>query len=196
MSATQDLQTDADSPLNVAVVIGSVRTPRLGGPVARWFLEQAGQRDLKIDVIDLREITLSPGLEPTDEVRALGARVGAADAFVMITPEYNHGYSAALKLAIDSLRKEWFAKPVGFVSYGGLAGGLRAVEQLRQVCSELHMVTLRDTVSLHDARAQFDQDGRLRQSDAANAAVATLLDRLVWWAEALRAARTARPYVK
>jgi NAD(P)H-dependent FMN reductase len=194
MTANLDRQAEPGSPLHVAVLIGSTRARRLGGPVARWFVERAMERDLKIDLIDLREIPLSLGFEATDEVRALAARIDLADAFVMITPEYNHGYPAALKLAIDSLREEWYAKPVGFVSYGGLSGGLRAVEQLRLVCAELHMVSMRDTVSLHDARAQFDQNGRLRQPDAANAAAARLLDRLIWWAVALRDARTARPY--
>jgi len=162
--------------------------------VARWFVEQAVERDLKIDLIDLREIPLSLGLEATDDVRAFAARIDVADAVVMITPEYNHGYPATLKLAIDSVREEWYAKPVGFVSYGGLSGGLRAIEQLRLVCAELHMVSLRDSVSLHNARGQFDQNGRLRQPDAANAAAARLLDRLIWWAAALREARAARPY--
>ncbi|MEV8517249.1 NAD(P)H-dependent oxidoreductase [Dactylosporangium sp. NPDC051484] len=86
------------------------------------------------------------------------------------------------------------AKPVGFVPYGGLAGGLRAVEQLRQVFAELYAVGIRDTVSFRMAHDQFNSDGRLRDPDAANIAAATLLRQLAWWARALCAARAAQPY--
>lgn len=111
----------------------------------------------------------------------------------MITPEYNHGYPASLKLAIDSVHPEWKAKPVGFVSYGGMAGGLRAVEQLRLVFAELHMVTIRDVVSFHMAPAQFDNNGR-PLDDAANIAAKTMFDELIWWAQVLRHARATSPY--
>lgn len=185
---------DIDVPLNLAVLVGSSRKGRLGGKVADWFVQRASLHHLKLDVVDLAEITLPTQLEVTPEVRALAARVGAADAVVMITPEYNHGYPASLKLAIDLVRAEWSAKPVGFVSYGGLSGGLRAVEQLRLVCAELHMVSLRDVVSFHQAGGQFDENGRLAAPEAANAAAETLLERITWWARALRAARAAHPY--
>ncbi|MFD1932454.1 MULTISPECIES: NADPH-dependent FMN reductase [Nonomuraea] len=95
------------------------------------------------------------------------------------------------------MRKEWAAKPVGFVSYGGLAGGLRAVEQLRQVLAELRAVTLRDTVSFHFPHDHVEQSGRVTDSavaKAAETAAHTLFDRLTWWGNALRAARAARPY--
>jgi NAD(P)H-dependent FMN reductase len=164
--------------------------------VGAWFTDQALARDdLELDVIDLRETPL-PAVQQTHpvasgeyrspRVRAFAARIGRADGFVVVTPEYNHGYPATLKLAIDSVSLEWHRKPVGFVSYGGVAGGLRAVEQLRQVFAELRMVTVRDTVSFHGARRQFDRLGRLQNPEAANAAAAILLDQLTWWARALR----------
>ena len=102
--------------------------------------------------------------------------------------------AASLKQALDLLREEWYAKPVSFVSYGGLAGGLRAVEQLRLVCAELHMVSIRDTVSIHLAHRQFDESGQPRAPDLLNSAAKTMLDQLLWWAHALREARAARPY--
>ena len=98
--------------------------------------------------------------ERNDTVTAFVDRIGGADAFVVVTPEYNHGYPAALKQAIDLPYDEWRAKPVGFVSYGGMAGGLRAVEQLRQVFAELHVVTMRDSVSFHMVGGRFDSDGQ------------------------------------
>lgn len=113
----------------------------------------------------------------------------------MVTPEYNHSYPGPLKHAIDSLGKQWHAKPIGFVSYGGMSGGLRAVEALRVVFAELHAVTIRNTVSLHSARAQFDEHGAPRDPAGVNTAASALLDQLVWWARALRAARATRPYV-
>jgi NAD(P)H-dependent FMN reductase len=91
---------------------------------------------------------------------------------------------------------EWTAaqEPVAFVSYGGMSGGLRAVEQLRLVLAELHAVTIRDGVSFHLARDQFDQDGQPRDPVGCGAAASTMLDRLAWWALALRDARTRCPY--
>ena len=126
---------------------------------------------------------------------AARARLAAADAFVIVTPEYNHSYPASLKTLIDWHFTEWQAKPVAFVSYGGLAGGLRAVEHLRGVLAELHAVTVRDTVSFHQAWERFGPDSRPVDPAECTTAAKTMLDQLVWWARALREARTARPYV-
>ncbi len=120
--------------------------------------------------------------------------MAAADAFVVVTPEYNHSFPAALKHAIDLADAEWRAKPVGFVSYGGMAGGLRAVEQLRLVFAELHAATVRDCVSFHGARERFGADGRPKDPAGCGAAAKKMLDRLAWWAEALRAARWTAAY--
>ena len=123
-------------------------------------------------------------------------RLGQADAFVVVTPEYNHGYTAPLKALIDSNGIEWHAKPVAFVSYGGASGGLRAVEQLRLVFAELHAVTIRDSVSFAGAWEQFDAAGALLNPERAQRSMETLLERLQWWAVALRNARAAVPYLK
>jgi len=120
-------------------------------------------------------------------------KLAAADAFVVLTPEYNHSYPAGLKNLIDWHFTEWQAKPVGLVSYGGVSGGLRAVEHLRQVFAEVHAVTLRDTVSFHNAGASFDE-GRLKDPTAPDAAARVMLDQLVWWGRGLREARERRPY--
>ncbi|WP_158893820.1 NADPH-dependent FMN reductase [Amycolatopsis anabasis] len=177
----------SDTHFQLAVIVGSVREGRFAPVVANWFTGQAARReDVRLDVIDLAETGI-----PGD---GFGERIGAADAVVVITPEYNHGYPGPLKSAIDSLNPEWHAKPVGFVSYGGLSGGLRAVEQLRIVFAELHAVTIRETVSFHMAGAQFDRDGNPRDPEAVNAAAKALLDQLAWWAHAVREARLVRPY--
>ncbi len=174
-------------PFALAVIVGSVREGRFGPVVAGWFADQAKQRDdLSVDVIDLADTPIPSA--------NFASRIGAADAFVVVTPEYNHGYPGPLKTAIDSVGREWQAKPVGFVSYGGLSGGLRAVEQLRIVFAELHTVTIRETVSFHMAGARFDEHGAPREADVVNAAAGVLLDQLAWWARTLRHARATRPY--
>lgn len=189
-------------PLQLTVVVGSTRQGRFGPTVAKWFVEQVEQRDdMTVEVIDLAETRLpvhlsnEPEPEAAQALAAVTPRLAAADAFVVVTPEYNHSFPACLKNAIDWHFTQWRAKPVGFVSYGGMSGGLRAVEHLRQVFAELHAVTVRDTVSFHGVWEQFDSEGRLKDPSACNAAVKTLLDRLLWWGNALRSARSEHPYV-
>src|SRR5258707_15119382 len=118
-----------EHPLRLGVIIGSTREGRFADVVARWFIGQARARDdMELDVIDLAEVAL-PMVHPRErgpEVDAYAERIDRADVFVVITPEYNHGYPAPLKHAIDLAHREWRAKSVGFVSYGGISGGLRA----------------------------------------------------------------------
>jgi NAD(P)H-dependent FMN reductase len=170
-------------PLRVAVIVASTREGRFGPTVAAWVAGVAGSRtDLAAEVVDLAE--------PSTVTKKLAA----ADAFVVVTPEYNHSYPAPLKAVIDGHFREWLAKPVGFVSYGGLSGGLRAVEHLRPVFAELHAVTVRDTVSFHGGRSCFGPDG-LPLDPGTSGAADILLDRLAWWGLTLRDARHTRPYV-
>ncbi|MFD0903278.1 NADPH-dependent FMN reductase [Actinomadura sediminis] len=189
--------------LNLAIIVGSTRDRRFGPTVAAWFAGEAGRRpDLGIDVIDLAETALPAVLaaddagpaEAPEPVRALGERLDRADAFVIVTPEYNRSFPGSLKTAVDWYVDEWQAKPVGFVSYGGTSGGLRAVEHLRQVFAELHAVTVRNTVSFHSCRDRFDDHGRPIDAAGCRAAAESLLDQLIWWARTLRDARAQRPY--
>ncbi|MEU6877155.1 NAD(P)H-dependent oxidoreductase [Streptomyces sp. NPDC046712] len=189
------------APLKLAVVVASNRAGRFGPVVADWFLGRTAERDdFTVDVVDLADIDLPTSLsyDPDATVRAELAKVSpvlaAADAFVVLTPEYNHSFPASLKSLIDWHSTEWHAKPVGFVSYGGMAGGLRAVEQLRQVYAEMHAVTVRDTVSFHNAHGLFDEDGRHKDPTGAGAAAKSMLDQIAWWAHALRDAKSSRPY--
>jgi NAD(P)H-dependent FMN reductase len=185
-----------DQPLVLAIIVGSTREGRFGERVARWFVGQASRRgDMVLDVIDLAELDL-PAVLPRHHDAALQAyveRIDRADAFVVVTPEYNHGYPASLKQAIDIPHHQWRGKPVGFVSYGGMSGGLRAVEQLRQVFPELHATTVRDTVSFHMASRRFDDEGEPIDAAGCNDAATTMLDELAWWGTALRTARSAQP---
>lgn len=187
-------------PLRLMVIIGSTREGRFGPTVANWFVGEARQRpDLDIDVLDLAEAGLPDRLTgyetpPPAEVAAVTPRLAATDAYVVITPEYNHSYPAPLKTLIDWHLDEWQAKPVAFVSYGGMSGGLRAVEHLRAVFAEVHATTVRETVSFHGAWARFDGARPIEAAECA-AAAKTMLDQLAWWGIALRDARAARPYV-
>ena len=187
------------SPVRVAVLIGSNRHGRFGPVVAEWLLDRIGERDdLVPDVLDVAETPLPTTFARSPEATAALAEVtpklAGADAFVVVTPEYNHSYPAGLKNLIDWHYTEWRAKPVALVSYGGMAGGLRAVEHLRQVFAELHAVTVRDTVSFHGAGTAFDEEGHPREETAPAAAAKVMLDELVWWARALKEAKERRPY--
>ncbi|GAA4900660.1 NADPH-dependent FMN reductase [Streptomonospora salina] len=185
-------------PLRLALIVASTRQGRFGEAVGRWAACLARDRpEYAIDVIDLADLALPADLSGSADVRDFAERIGAADAFLIVTCEYNHGYPASLKLAVDSVREEWAAKPVGFVCYGGVAGGLRAVEQLRQIFAELHAVTMRDTVSFHFPHTRIAPDGRVDDpaiAESAETAARTLFDRLAWWGTALRDARSALPY--
>ncbi|WP_326775846.1 NADPH-dependent FMN reductase [Streptomyces sp. NBC_01445] len=198
---TAPVSTPTEAPVRVAVVIGSNREGRFGPVVADWLMSLLGERpDLAVDVIDVAATDLPTALsyDPSPEVRAELAKVtpklAAADAFIVLTPEYNHSYPASLKNVIDWHHAEWQAKPVGFVSYGGISGGLRAVEHLRTVFAELHAVTVRDTVSFTHAGSHFDASGAHRDPEAPATALKAMLDQLAWWAKALREAKEVRPY--
>ena len=182
----------SEDPLRVAVIVGSTREGRFGDGVARWFVGRAGRRaDIEVDAIDLadHDLPFVYPAEPDEAVRAYVERIDRADAFVVVTPEYNHGYPASLKQAIDLPRGEWRRKPVAFVSYGGVGGGLRSVEQLRQVFPELHAMTIRDVVSFHHPTRWFDDEQRPIDEEGCNTAVEAMLDDLLWWGHALRRAR-------
>ncbi|GAA4547176.1 NADPH-dependent FMN reductase [Amycolatopsis samaneae] len=194
----------SEVPVRLAVVVGSVREGRFAPVVADWFAgEAAAHGRFEVDVVDLAEPELpmvlpafgaTPGPAVLAEVAKVTPRLAGADAFVVVTPEYNHSYPASLKNAIDWHNPEWHAKPVGFVSYGGMSGGLRAVEHLRGVFAELNAMTIRETVSFHGAHTRFGPDGKPKDAEATSVAAKALLDQLEWWARTLSAGRAERAY--
>ncbi len=184
----------ATAPVQIAVIVGSTREHRRGRAIADWFVGRAATRDdVELSEIDLADFELPERytFEVTPALTELRSRLDAADGFVVVTPEYNHSYPAPLKHAIDFAKPEWRRKSVAFVSYGGVSGGLRAVEHLRGVFAELHAHTVRDTISFHRPWNGFGDDGQPTDPDGAEAAAQVLLDELVWWSAALRAARRA-----
>ncbi|CAM5636101.1 MULTISPECIES: NADPH-dependent FMN reductase [Streptomyces] len=192
--------------LKLAVILGSVREGRFGEVVTHWFAGLAKEHSaFDVEVIDLSETELplslpaTPPAMATEEVRPaemlpLSAKLAAADAFVVVTPEYNHSFPASLKALIDWHFTEWQAKPVGFVSYGAQSGGLRAVEQLRQVFAEMHAVTIRDGLAFPFYWEAFGEDGAPRDAEGTNGALKVMLDELAWWGNALHEARAKSPY--
>jgi NAD(P)H-dependent FMN reductase len=184
----------SQTPLRLGIIIGSTREGRYADVVANWFVAQAAKRDdVEIDVIDVAALDLPVHFTkaPVPALQAYLERVDQAECYVVVTPEYNHSFPASLKHAIDLAGGEWQRKPVGFVSYGGISGGLRAVEHLRQVFAELRTVTIRETVSFQGPWSLFDANGDLADPTMAELATTTMLDDLVWWAHALRAAKLA-----
>jgi NAD(P)H-dependent FMN reductase/catechol 2,3-dioxygenase-like lactoylglutathione lyase family enzyme len=182
--------------LHVGLLYGSHREGRFCDTVAAWARERIdADGRFSVDVLDPHALGVGSGsgggtTKSFDELRR---RIGAADAFVIVTPEYNHGYPAVLKLMIDSADEEWRAKPVAFVSYGGISGGLRAVEQLRLVFAGLSAVTVRTSVSFANARDKFDATGRLLAPGRPGRALTALLDELSSWAALLAGTPSAAP---
>lgn len=181
------------------IIIASTRPGRVGLPVASWFTSRAQQRDVfEVDLIDLAEVGLPFLDEPNhprlqqytkDHTRAWSARIARGDAYVFVTPEYNYGLNAVLKNAIDFLYLEWLDKPVGFVSYGGVAAGTRAVQMLRSVVTSLQMLSLTPAVNIPFVVNFLDEQKVLQPNDAMNAGAEALLDELARVVPAMRSLR-------
>ncbi|MFI2713350.1 NADPH-dependent FMN reductase [Micromonospora sp. NPDC018662] len=186
---------DRTDPYLLAVITASVRPDRIGPTVTRWLLRHLDRHPgTVVDHLDLADLDLPGDLSGGGDAEQFTKRIDRADAFLVVTPEYNHGYPGPLKTAIDTAYAEWRAKPLGFVSYGGASGGLRAVEQLRGVLAELHVATMRTGVMIPDVHAAFDEHGELRRPDRPAAGLAEMLRQLDWWAGTLRRGRAAHPY--
>jgi NAD(P)H-dependent FMN reductase len=184
--------------LHVAIILGSTRPGRNGEGVAKWVYDIARHRtDATFEIIDLKEVDLplldeplppSLGQYSQPHTKAWAAKIASFDAFVFVTPEYNHGIPAALKNAIDFLFREWNHKVAGFVSYGGHANGARAVEQLRLVMAELHVATVRSQVLL-SLFSDFENFSVFKPDGRREAALTTMLDEILAWGGALRTLR-------
>ncbi|PJJ62079.1 NADPH-dependent FMN reductase [Compostimonas suwonensis] len=147
------------------IIVGSVRPGRVGLPIAEWVRHAAEETgDFEVDFADLAEIAL-PFMDEPNHPRlrqytkphtiAWSERVDAADAILLVTPEYNHSYSPALKNALDYLNAEWWRKPVGFVSYGGVSSGTRGVVALTVAVVGLGLVKTGANVEISFPGAQI-----------------------------------------
>ncbi len=183
------------------ILIASTRPGRVGLPVAEWFADRARSHGgFEVDLADLAQINLPMMDEPNhprlrrythQHTREWSARVAAAAAFAFVMPEYNFGFNAPLKNAIDYLHQEWQHKPVGFVSYGGVSAGTRAVQMIKQVVTALKMVALPEAVSIPFVAQLLDEQRRLKPNEVMEQAATTVLDELQRWEAALRPLRGA-----
>ena len=189
--------------MRIQVITGTTRAGRFSERVSDWVLGYLADRgDIEVELVDLRDHPLpffdglpparTPREYPNDEVARLGRTLDRADGYVLLTAEYNHGYPAVLKNAMDWTWVEWRRKPVAFVGWGNV-GGARAIEQLREVAVEFEMAPLRHAVHIlpavlmaarqaadpADASAFAELEPRLK----------LLTDDLMWWTHALHAAR-------
>ena len=187
----------------IQAIVGTIRPNRFSEKPVAWIADRLGdRRDLELEVVDLRdhplplfEEKISPARSlrdyPNQDIARLGRRIDRADGYIMVTGEYNHGYPASLKNALDHLFPEFNRKPVAFVGYGNV-GGARAIEQLRQVVVELEMAPLRHAIHiLPQVMIEVMKAERFSVEMFASLddRLELLTADLVWWAEALSAAR-------
>jgi len=180
------------------IVVGSVRPGRAGLPIARWVesvVKESGQ--FEIDFVDLAELALPFMDEPNHPAKrqytkphtiAWSERVDAADAFIFVTPEYNHSFSPVLKNAIDFLSQEWWRKPLGFVSYGGVSAGSRGVTAIEPATNGVGLVRAGAAVELPFGPAQV-VDGVFQPNDKEIAILGKQLVELATLADALKPLR-------
>lgn len=192
--------------LNLIIIVGSTREGRFSEKLLPWLKANLAKRkNLSIEVLDLREYPLPLYNQPhipssiTDgnykdtAVNTWAKKIADGDAYIFIAPEYNYGYSAVLKNALDSVFAEWNNKMVGLVSYGGV-GGARSTEQLRQVITALQMASTRVAVHIQSPRNLLETNGDLKEGalDSYSDTLNTMLDQLTWWGDALKEARSSR----
>lgn len=184
----------------LGVVIASVREGRVGLPIAQWFIERARQHaKFEIQIVDLKAIELPMFAEPhhprlqkyeSEKQKAWSGLVAGLDAFVLVTPEYNNSVSPALLNALDYLHVEWNYKPAAFVSYGGISGGLRAVQMAKPTLTVLKMMPIPEAVVISFAPQSIDREsGKFKATEQHDRSAMVMLDELYKWSQALAALR-------
>jgi len=199
-----------NNAIKIKVIMGSTRQNRFSEKPAQWIFEEAKKLEgVEAELLDLRDYpmpffdspmspSMAKGQYANEVVKKWAAKINDGDAFIIVSPEYNHGYSAVLKNALDVIYPEWNRKPVGFVAYGS-AFGARSVEQLRQVAVELQMAPIRNAIHIPvdiffaammgkgpTGTEMFKPIHEGMMGDR----VQMFFDDLLWWARALKVART------
>jgi len=184
--------------MKLTVIIASVREGRQGEAVARWFVERATQHGkFDVEVADLKDHDLPIFDEPQhprlkkyvhDSTKQWSALVDGSDAFVFVTPEYNYTMPPALVNALDTLYHEWTYKPVGFVSYGGVSGGIRSVQTAKLMVTGFKMMPMVEAVNI-PFFTQLIENGVFKSNETYDKAVPVMLDELLKWTEALKPLR-------
>lgn len=185
------------------VIIGSTRPSRKGHLVADWILNLLKQHaSFEVEVLDLKEINLPfmdevehPALQKyaNDHTKKWSKTIEGADAFVVVTPEYNFGYPATLKNALDYLSSEWEDKPMAFVSYGGVSAGTRAVQALKLPVTTLGMMPLSQAVNIPFFTQFINEEDVFEGNEVLEKSASRMLVKLTHWTEALKAMREKYP---
>lgn len=185
--------------LKIQVILGSTRPQRMSEAVGKWIAGAAKKKDgVAVELLDLRDYPMPfydeaatpktvAGNFANEAARRWVKKIGEGDGYIIVAPEYNHGYTAVLKNALDYPYAEWNNKAVGFVAYGSV-GGARAVEQLRQVSVELQMAPIRNALHIMGVWTAFDEKGQPKDPALVKAAD-DFLNQLIWWTGALKVAR-------
>lgn len=190
--------------LHIAVILGSTRPNRFSDKPGTWIYKHVRDNydDVTVELVDLRDWNLpffdqpiSPAMNEgsygSELIDKWAEKISSADAYILVTPEYNHGTSAVLKNALDTVYKEWNRKPVAFVSYGGV-GGARAVEQLRQTAVELQMAPVRSAVHIPGDKVfpvqSGDKEWKPHEDKRLTHDADTMMEQLLWWGRALKEA--------
>lgn len=187
---------------NLKIIIGSTRPGRISPPIAQWVAKAAtAHGGFDVELVDLLDHELPLLDEPAhprlakyqhEHTRRWASKVAQADAFVFVTPEYNSAPSPSLLNAVDYLYHEWAYKPVGFVSYGGLSGGLRSVQVMKQVVAAVRMTPIPEGVAI-PLVMQFLAGDQFAPPPPIEAAAAPMFDELLRWTEALHELRMGPP---
>jgi NAD(P)H-dependent FMN reductase len=188
--------------LKLHTIVASTRPGRVGPGIAKWFNEFAAEHGkFEPVLVDLAKFDLPVFDEPEHPVKqayqhahtkAWAESVKSADAFVFVTPEYNYGPPPALVNALNYLSREWNYAPAGLVSYGGISGGLRAAQSVKQLLTTLKMMPVPEGVPMPMVFQNLDENGNLKPLDIYRTSAATMLDELYRWAEALKPLRAQR----
>ena len=189
---------------NLKIIIASTRPGRKGPALANWIFDVAKKHtEFSVELLDLAVINLPFLDEPNhprfqkytkEHTKKWSATIAAADAFIFVTPEYNFGYPATLKNALDFLYNEWTYKPVAFVSYGGIAGGTRSMQALKQVISAMNMVPVLEAVNVPFFTKYIDEQNKFNADEIIQKSAEGMLKELGRWTETLQQMRNKKPH--
>ena len=184
---------------NLKIILASTRPGRKGPALATWIVEEAKKYpEFTVELLDLAEINLPfmdepehPRLEKytKEHTKKWSEKISPADAFIFVTPEYNYGYPAPLKNAIDFLNNEWLYKPVAFVTYGGIAGGTRCMQMLKQVVTALKMVPVLEAVNVPFFTKYIDNKGKFNADEGIQRSAEGMMKELLKWTIAMQSMR-------
>ncbi len=185
--------------VKLGIIIASTRPGRVGLPVGQWVRDRAAEHTgFEVKVLDLAEINLPFMDEPNhprlrqyihQHTKDWSTAIDDLDAFVFVHPEYNYGMTAPLKNALDYLNQEWQYRPVGLVSYGGLSGGTRAAQMIKQVVTTLKMMPLPEAVAIPFVNQYFDDEQRFQPTESMENSLEIMFKELERWAIALQPLR-------